>query len=63
VNKIRERHYVWSAVGHEGELLESYVTKKRDEKAMRCYGPTNEIVTDELRSFGSVVKEPGYQEK
>jgi putative transposase len=24
-----ERHYLWRAVDHEGEILESYVTKKR----------------------------------
>ena len=27
------RHYLWRAVDHEGEVLESYVTKKRDKKA------------------------------
>jgi transposase-like protein len=52
-----ERHYLWRAVDHEGEVLESYVTKKRDKKAalkfmkkaMRRYGSPNEIVTDKLR--------------
>ena len=28
-----ERHYLWRAVDHEGEALESYVTKRRDKKA------------------------------
>ena len=28
-----ERHYLWRAVDHEGEVLESYVTEKRDKKA------------------------------
>ena len=28
-----ERHYLWRAVDHEDEVLESYVTKKRDKKA------------------------------
>jgi len=28
-----ERHYLWRAVDHEGEVLESYVTKKRKKKA------------------------------
>ena len=27
-----ERHYLWRAVDHEGEVLESYVTKKRIRK-------------------------------
>ena len=53
-----ERHYLWRAVDHEGEVLESYVTKKRDKKAalkfmkkaVRRYRLPNEIVTDKLRS-------------
>lgn len=28
-----EMHYLWRAVDQEGEILESYVTKKRDKKA------------------------------
>lgn len=28
-----ERHYLWRAGDHEGEVLESYVTKKRDKSA------------------------------
>ena len=28
-----ETHYLWRAVDHEGEVLESYVTKKRDKSA------------------------------
>ena len=28
-----ETHYLWRAVDHEGEILESYVTKTRDKKA------------------------------
>lgn len=28
-----ERHYLWRTVDHEGEVLESFVTKKRDKKA------------------------------
>jgi putative transposase len=51
-----ETHYLWRAVDHEVEVLESYVTKKRDKKAalkfmkkaMRCYGSPNEIITDKL---------------
>ena len=27
-----ETHYLWGAVDHEGEILESYVTEKRDKK-------------------------------
>ncbi len=28
-----ERHYLWRAVDHEGEVLESFVTKTRDKEA------------------------------
>ncbi len=28
-----ETHYLWRAVDHEGEVLETYVTKRRDRKA------------------------------
>jgi len=28
-----ERHYLWRAVDHEGEVLEAVVTKRRDEKS------------------------------
>jgi putative transposase len=28
-----ERHFLWREVDHKGEVLESYVTKRRDKKA------------------------------
>lgn len=28
-----ETHYLWRAVDHEGEVLEAFVTKRRDKKA------------------------------
>ncbi len=28
-----ETHYLWRAVDHGGEVLESYVTRRRDRKA------------------------------
>lgn len=57
-------HYLWRAVDHEGEVLESFVTKTRDrkaalkflKKAMRRYGRPAEIVTDRLRSYGAALK-------
>ncbi len=62
-----EQHYLWRAVDHEGEVLESFVTKRRDKKAalkflrklMRRYGQPHEIVTDCLRSYGAALKELG----
>ena len=66
-----ETHYLWRAVDHEGEVLESYVTKRRDRKAalkflrklMKRYGQPHQIVTDRLRSYGAAMKEIGNAEK
>jgi putative transposase len=54
-----ERHYLWRAVDHEGEVLESYVSKRRDRKSalkfirksMKRNGQPIIIVTDKLRSY------------
>ena len=54
-----ETHYLWRAVDHEGEVLEVFVTKRRDRKAalkvlkraMKQYGQPKVIVTDRLRSY------------
>ena len=54
-----ETHYLWRAVDHEGEVLEVFVTKRRDrraalqflKRAMRRYGQPKVIVTDRLRSY------------
>ncbi|WP_460274773.1 IS6 family transposase [Celeribacter sp. ULVN23_4] len=62
-----ERHYLWRAVDHEGEVLESFVTKTRDKKAvlkflrkaMRKHGQPEVIVTDKLRSYGAALREIG----
>ena len=62
-----ERHYLWRAVGHEGEILESFVTKKRDKtaalaflkKALKRHGRAETIVTDGLRSYPAAMRELG----
>jgi len=59
-----EIHYLWRAVDHEGEVLESYVTKRRDRRAalkflrksMKRYGQPEIIVTDKLQSYGAAMK-------
>ena len=59
-----ELHYLWRAVDHEGEVLESFVTKRRDRKAalnflrktMKRHGRPDVIVTDKLRSYGAAMK-------
>jgi putative transposase len=66
-----ERHYLWRAVDHEGEVLESYVTKRRDKgaalkfmkKAMKRYGQPETIITDKLRSSGAAIKVIGNAAK
>ena len=59
-----ETHYLWRAVDHEGEVLEAYVTKRRDRKAaldflkkiMKKHGAPKVIVTDRLRSYRAAMK-------
>jgi putative transposase len=54
-----ETHYLWRAVDHEGEVLESFVIKRRNRgavlrflrKAMKRYGQPNVVVTDRLKSY------------
>ena len=66
-----ETHYLWRAVDHEGEVLEAYVTKKRDRKAalrflrkaMKRYGHPEAIVTDRLRSYCAAMKVIGNAER
>jgi len=62
-----ETHYLWRAVDHEGEVLESFVTKRRDRRAalkflkktMKRYGNPEVIVTDRLKSYGAAMKTIG----
>ena len=66
-----EMRYLWRAVDHEGEILESYVTKARDKaaalafmkKAMKRHGQPDVVVTDGLRSYGAAMSEIGNAEK
>jgi putative transposase len=63
-----QRHYLWRAVDHEGEVLESLVTKTRNRKAtmkflkksMKRHGRPHILVTDKLRSYGAAMKEVGH---
>jgi putative transposase len=66
-----ETHYLWRAVDHEGEVLESFVTKRRDRKAalrflkkmMKQYGVPKMIVTDHLRSYWAAMSKLGNATK
>ena len=65
-----ELHCLWRAVDHEGEVLESFVTKRRNRraavkflrKAMKRYGRPKVIVTDLLRSYPAAMKVIGNAE-
>jgi putative transposase len=66
-----ETCYLWRAVDHEGEVLEAYVTKKRDRKAavrflrkaMKRYGRPRVIVTNLLRSYRAAMKVIGNADR
>lgn len=66
-----EMVYLWRAVDHEGEVLESYVTRKRDKsaalafirKALKRHGQAEAIVTDGLRSYPAAMKELGNEDR
>ena len=62
-----ERHYLLRAVDHEGEVLESVVTKRRNKQAalkmlrkmMRRYGRPEVLVTDRFPSYGAALRDLG----
>lgn len=62
-----ERCYLWRAVDHEGEILESYVTRKRDKaaalkflkKVLKRHGQAEAVVTDGLRSYPAAMRDMG----
>jgi len=66
-----EQHYLWRAVDHEGEVLESFVTKRRDKaaalaflkKAMKRFGKPKTIVTDRLGSYKAAIREMNVANK
>jgi len=66
-----ETHYLWRAVDHEGEILESCVTKKRDKtaafrffkKILRRHGSPVVVVTDGLRSYPAAMTDLGIEDR
>jgi putative transposase len=66
-----ETHYLWRAVDHEGEVLESFATKGRDKaaalkfmkKLMKRHGSAKVVATDGLRSYKAAMKIIGNAEK
>ncbi|SDJ26968.1 IS6 family transposase [Lutimaribacter saemankumensis] len=66
-----ERHYLWRAVDHEGEVLESVVTKRRNKRAalkmlrklMRRYGQPDVLVTDRFVSCKAALRDMGCEDR
>ncbi len=63
--------YLWRAVDHEGEILESFVTKERDKvaalkfmkTAIKRFGSPEAITADGLRSYKAAMTELGNADK
>ncbi len=66
-----EMVYLWRAVDHEGEVLEFYVTKRRDKsaalafmkKALKRHGKAETIVTDGLKSYPAATRDLGNEDR
>ena len=66
-----QMHYLWRAVDHEGEVLESFVTKTRDKaaaltfmkKTLKRHGSPEAITTDGLRSYKAAMSDLGNVDK
>ena len=66
-----KRQYLWRVVDHEGEVLESVVTKRRNKVAalkilktlMKRHGCAEEIVTDRFVSYKAALRDLGALEK
>ena len=60
-------HNMWRAIDEDGEILESFVTKKRDKaaaltfikKALKHLGQPQKIITDGLQSDPAAMRKPG----
>jgi putative transposase len=66
-----EMAYLWRAVEHKGEILESLITKTRDKqaaltfmkKALKRHGSPKAITTDGLQSCKAMMTELGNADK
>jgi putative transposase len=71
--EVRKRRLsqIWRAADHEGDVLESFIIKRRDRtaalnffrKIMKYHGHANVSVTDKLRPYGAVMKEIGNADR
>ena len=66
-----EMIYLWRAVDHDGEILESCVTKTRDKAAalrfmkrtLKRHASVETITTDGLRSYKAAMQDLGCEQK
>ena len=66
-----ERFYLRRAVDHEDEVMEFYVTKRRNKaaakkfliKTTRKHGSSKIITTDKLASYGAAFREIGVVDR
>jgi putative transposase len=66
-----EQLYLWRTVDHEGEVLEAFVSKRRDRKAalkflrksLKRHGPPEVIVTDRLGSYSAALRSLGVRHR
>ncbi|MEO7278217.1 MAG: IS6 family transposase [Sphingomicrobium sp.] len=66
-----EMVYLWRAVDHEGEILESFITRTQDKttalrfmkKTLKRHGSPQAITTDGLRSYKAAMSELGNADK
>jgi putative transposase len=62
-----ETRNLWRAVDHEGEVLEAFVSRRRDRKSalkflrklLKRHGPAKAIVMDKLGSYGAAMRDLG----
>jgi putative transposase len=60
-----EQYYLWRAIDQQGEVLEAYVSTRRNKtaaltflrKALRRYGNPDEIVTDRCPPYGAALRD------
>jgi putative transposase len=66
-----EQYYLWRAVDQQGEVLEAYVSTRRNKiaaltflrKALRRYGNPDEIVTDRCQFHGAALRDLNMQSR
>ena len=66
-----QNYYRWRTIDHDGEVMESFVTKRRDRKAalrflrkvIKRNGSPKVIVTDKVRSYRAAMKEIGVDNR